>query len=339
MPLDPAVRVSWATQSVSKLSLARPESPPEQLAQPVLDDDVRRKNYCMYAHLTPGSGYESRRVGLPSQQGGTSAQESFLMQRVRKLSKRAHGHGYRRLKLTALGVLALGTVAGFGASPVAAVPSIAADDVGRSSAMSRVNEATIAGDLDRARHLSQLGVRYMADHELGEAEAAFREALAIAEAALGPTDPRLVDSIMDLADVRFMQRDFTGAEPLYQRAVAVVETTYGPHDSRLIGPLAELAGFYRTWEHWDDAILIYLRLAGVFERMNGADDVHVALILDYVAECYAAEGRYADAEQVYARVLTILTPRFGSNDPLVQQVRAEHARARREREAGGPKKG
>jgi hypothetical protein len=42
---------------------------------------------------------------------------------------------------------------------------------------------------------------------------------------------------------------------------------------------------------------------------------------------------------LYGRVLAILEPRLGSEHPLVQQLLAEHARARRQLERGGEKKG
>src|SRR6266852_2826642 len=94
----------------------------------------------------------------------------------------------------ALGALALGMVLGLGASPVAALPSPPAAGIGGSSGVSPVNRAIFAGDLDAANRLTGLGERYIEQHALADAEAAFRGALAIVEAALGPTDPRLADS-------------------------------------------------------------------------------------------------------------------------------------------------
>src|SRR2546422_5151250 len=75
----------------------------------------------------------------------------------------------------------------------------------------------------RPSALTDLGDRYLGQDALADAEAAFRGALAIFEAALGPADPRVADSMTALADVRAERRDFTGAESLYQRALAVNE--------------------------------------------------------------------------------------------------------------------
>ena len=97
----------------------------------------------------------------------------------------------------------------------------------------------------------------------------------------------------------------------------VNEMAYGPDDARLASPLANLAGLYLSWERWDQAIPLYLRLANLFERLLGADDFHVAMTLDHVAEAYAGQAHYAEAEEFYGRVLAILTPRLGSDNPVV----------------------
>src|SRR2546428_3482816 len=124
-------------------------------------------------------------------------------------------------------ILALGMVLGIGVSPVAALPSTPAVGIGGSSGVSPVNRAIFAGDLDAANRLTGLGERYIEQHALADAEAAFRGALAIVEAALGPTDPRLADSMTVLADVRSERRGLAGAETPYRRAPARPRTGDG----------------------------------------------------------------------------------------------------------------
>jgi tetratricopeptide (TPR) repeat protein len=249
-----------------------------------------------------------------------------------------HGGGRGRAWV-AVGALALGTMLGLGASPAAALPSMPAAAFGGLSGASPLSEAIFPGDLDAAERLTELGERYVEQRALADAEAAFRGALAIVEAAVGPTDPRLAGTMTALADVRSQRGDLTGAETLYRRALAIVETAYGPGDPRVVVPLGNLAGLYRTRERWDDAALLYLRLADLFERILGAEDFHVALMFDHVAEIYAAQGRHAEAAEFYGKVLAILEPRLGADHPLVQQVLAERDRARRQLELNGEKEG
>jgi len=62
------------------------------------------------------------------------------------------------------------------ASPGQAVPAVPAGGFGMPTPMSPVNEAIVAGDLDAAERLSDLGDRYVGQHALADAEAAFRGA-------------------------------------------------------------------------------------------------------------------------------------------------------------------
>ena len=252
---------------------------------------------------------------------------------------RVRHQGRRRSAWVALGPLVLGMVLTLGARPVAALPPTPATGFGGSSPVSPVNGGIPVSDLDAAERLSALGERYIEQHALADAEAAFRGALAIEEAALGPTDPQLADSITALGDVRSERRDFAGAEILYRRALAVVETAYGAEDPRIAGLLGNLAGLYRKWERWDDAAALYLRLAGVFERILGANDLHVAMTLEHVADAHAAQGRYAEVEEFYGNALAILAPRLGSDHALVQELLAERDHARRQLELARGKKG
>jgi tetratricopeptide (TPR) repeat protein len=263
----------------------------------------------------------------------------FTIGSVRTFDGRARHGGRRARAWVTVGAFALGTMLALGPSPAAARPSLPAAALGGSSEASPLNGAIFADDLDAAERLTGLGERYVEQSALADAEAAFRGALAIVEAAVGPTDPRLAGSMTALADVRAQRGDFTGAETLYRRALAIVERAYGATDPRVVVPLGNLAGLYRTRERWADAAPLYLRLARLFERILGADDFHVALTLDHVAESYAAQGRYAEADEFYGRVLAILEPRLGSDHRLVLQVRAERDRARRQLEPNGQKKG
>src|SRR2546426_2405155 len=108
-------------------------------------------------------------------------------------------------------------VLGLGASPVAALPSPPAAGFGGSSGVSPVNGAIFPDDLDVAERLTGLGEHYIEQHALADADATFRGALALVEAALSPTDPRLADSLTALADVRTERRDFARGETLYRR--------------------------------------------------------------------------------------------------------------------------
>src|SRR2546430_4492028 len=116
-------------------------------------------------------------------------------------------------------------VLGFEASRDAALPS--PPPFGGSSGVSPANQAIFPDDLDVAERLTGLGEHYIEQHALADADAAFRGALALVEAALSPTDPRLADSLTALADVRTERRGFASARTLHPRAAALVATACG----------------------------------------------------------------------------------------------------------------
>src|SRR5437763_16238348 len=127
---------------------------------------------------------------------------------------RAGHRGRRRSAWVALGPLALGTMLALGASPVAALPPTPATGLGGPSPVSPVNGGIPVSDLDAAERLTALGERYLEQHALADAEAAFRGALAIVEAAVGPSGPRLADSTTARGDLRSERRDSARAAPL-----------------------------------------------------------------------------------------------------------------------------
>src|SRR3989449_6898584 len=105
---------------------------------------------------------------------------------------------------------------------------------------------TLFRSLDVAERLTGLGEHYIEQHALADADAAFRGALALVEAALSPTDPRLADSMTALADVRTERRDFASAETLYRRALAPGGTADGAEGTPITGPPGHPAQRYRT---------------------------------------------------------------------------------------------
>ena len=86
-------------------------------------------------------------------------------------------------------------------------------------------------------------------------------------------------------------------------------------------------------------------MRGHVQRIGASQDHAVVKIVspltssvEVVAEAYAGQAHYAEAEEFYGRVLAILTPRLGSDNPVVQRVLTEQARARRQLELSGAKK-
>ena len=80
---------------------------------------------------------------------------------------------------------------------------------------------TRAGDqLELAAGLGNLGVRYADLNRLDDAEAAYREALAIQEPRLDANSPTFATTVSNLANLHWTRNEFAKAEPLYLRAIS-----------------------------------------------------------------------------------------------------------------------
>jgi tetratricopeptide (TPR) repeat protein len=175
----------------------------------------------------------------------------------------------------------------------------------------------------------------------GEAEPLFVEALRLAEASFGPTDPEVSFVLNDLAVLYKYTGEFARAEKLYRRALRIAKSNCGPDDPQVatiyhnLGGLEHARGRYAKAEpyarrsvqirekalgpdHLDVAALaslldaqgkheeaeqLYRRVLAVFERTHDAVHYDVAVNLNNLAALCYAQGRYAEAEPLYRRAL------------------------------------
>src|SRR5947209_942637 len=88
------------------------------------------------------------------------------------------------------------------------------------TALAQAGEDTTS-ELARARMLKDNGSVRCERGEYAEAEKTLREALAIRERLLPPTDTQIAASLNDLGAAVHYQGRFQEAEPLYLRAIAI----------------------------------------------------------------------------------------------------------------------
>jgi tetratricopeptide (TPR) repeat protein len=101
--------------------------------------------------------------------------------------------------------------------------------------------------LEVANSLNNLGLRYVNLGRLDDAEAAFREALAIKEPRLDPNDPSLAITLGNLAGVHWRRKDFDQAEPLYLRAADIMKAAHGAGSAEYGVALSNLGQLYGDW--------------------------------------------------------------------------------------------
>ena len=186
---------------------------------------------------------------------------------------------------------------------------------------------------------------------LGEAEAACRRALALAEAHLPADDALIAETLNSLGVVHKFQGRYDDAEPLYRRALVIVKTAGADDDEATLlhnlGGLAHARGDFATGEPlarrsvelreaahgadhpttaadraaWgalleglgrlDDAQRAYTEALAVFEARLGPRSLEAASALSALGAVHHARGDYEDAERAYRRSIDIREQTLG----------------------------
>ena len=193
----------------------------------------------------------------------------------------------------------------------------------------------------------------------GEALAAARRALEVAEGLFGPDHVEVGEVLADLARLHVFKDRFADAEPLDQRAIAIMEKALGADHPAFADFLVRIAAPYRrkrfarvrplykraldiyerAWPddpklpikffdlgndldslgHRVDAIPLYERARALADKIL-ADNPWSIIVLGRLPYAYLVRGRYADAERAVRWDMAVIARRFGSE--LQEAVRS-----------------
>jgi tetratricopeptide (TPR) repeat protein len=179
-----------------------------------------------------------------------------------------------------------------------------------------------------ARVLNMLGVLYRARALHSVAEMVLRRALAIDEAALGPSHPTTAMRLNNLAQVLQAMNRLTEAEPLVRRAIAIAEASGGPDDPRVAVGLGNLAELLRAKNHLSEAEPLTRRALAIDEASYGPDHPDVARDLYNLVQLLAATSRLPEAVPLVRRAAAILvevTRATGRRHPQLQAAANSYA--------------
>ncbi len=138
------------------------------------------------------------------------------------------------------------------------------------------------------------GIDLQAAGDLAGADAAFRRALAIQEAASGaPTD--LTRSLNGLAGLLRLTGSCSEAEALYRRALELPESDVGPEHPIRADSLNGLGHLYWTLGRLRDAEPLVRHALVIRERTLGADHEKTAESLNTIGLLLSTQARYAEA--------------------------------------------
>ncbi len=168
------------------------------------------------------------------------------------------------------------------------------------------------------------GVEALQGGDFAKAEKHFAVALREAK-GFGPEDPRLADSLNNLAAAYHAQGRYNEAEPLYDQALAIREKILGSEHALVGQNQNNLAELYRNQHRYAEAETLQMRALAVRENALGPKHPDVGESLNNLALNYHTQGRYAEAEPLYRRALEIVENALGPEHPHVAQSLENYA--------------
>lgn len=149
-----------------------------------------------------------------------------------------------------------------------------------------------------------------------EAERLFRAAIEQAE-QFGSLDPRLADSLNQLAIFYATQHKFSQAEPLFQRSLGVSVAALGPDHPDVAIVLRNMGILKASMRNYAEADVLLSRSLFLTNRALGQEHPLVAVTMRTIAVFQAVQGHYGEAERYIRRSVEISERTLGSEHPEV----------------------
>ncbi len=141
-------------------------------------------------------------------------------------------------------------------------------------------------------------------HQAIEQVRAFHEqALAIREKTLGPTDPSLADSLLQLGKLAIEQEHPKDSIPYLKRWLAIEEKRKAPPSKERAEVRAHLARTLQEQKDWPAAEEQFLKAQEELEAIQGPEGSDVAMLLSSRADLAVETGRFDDAARFLHRAL------------------------------------
>jgi tetratricopeptide (TPR) repeat protein len=166
-----------------------------------------------------------------------------------------------------------------------------------------VPAASITGPVDEHTWRATLdaSLKALQEQRLGEAEAAAKTALAMAEKSF--TDEKLVESTRQMAWVLTREKKFAEAREAWQNHLKTSEKVEGPESQEATHAIEGIAGCAYYQKDYATAASFYARAVQLNEKLFGSTDVRVKMDLGSLASAYQLAGDFAKAEPILLRLL------------------------------------
>src|SRR5712664_1530078 len=151
--------------------------------------------------------------------------------------------------------------------------------------------------------LHGLGLLYVAQDKLDEAEKMYQRALQGYEKAWGLDHTSTLSTVNNLGLLYANQGKLDEAEQMYQRALQGKEKAWGPEHTSTLDTVNNLGNLYKNQGKLDDAEKMYQRALQGYEKAWGPDHTSTLDTVNNLGALYADRGKLDDAEKMYQRAL------------------------------------
>jgi tetratricopeptide (TPR) repeat protein len=151
--------------------------------------------------------------------------------------------------------------------------------------------------------IHSLGMLYVEQGRLLEAEQMFKRALRGYEEARGPTHTSTLASVLGLGTLYTDQGKLGEAEQMYERALRGYEEALGPTHTSTLQTVNNLGCLYLNQGKLSKAEQMYERALRGFEEALGPTHTLTLQTVSNLGSLYREQGKLDDAEQMYERAL------------------------------------
>ncbi|HJY80179.1 MAG TPA: tetratricopeptide repeat protein [Candidatus Binatia bacterium] len=188
-----------------------------------------------------------------------------------------------------------------------------------------VNSAFGPGARETATALNNLALAYQSLARYNEAEALYRQAIAI-ERALGEDNPGVAAIYNNLALTYQSLARYSEAEVFYRQAIAIDEKVLGKDNPGVAAIYNNLAALLQDQRKYSEAEPLYRKAIEIDEKVLGKDHPTVAIRYNNLASLLQDEGKYDQAAKLYWQATKILQTKLGSGDPNTVVARVNYDR-------------
>jgi tetratricopeptide (TPR) repeat protein len=173
--------------------------------------------------------------------------------------------------------------------------------------------------------LNSLGLVYRAENKFGDAETAYRRALAVLQKSYGNDSMDVANVNFNIATVMFDQGHQAGAVSYLQRTLVGYEMILGSNSLKTASVLCMLGDVHRLARDFQAAEGPLRRCADIRESSGGMQNNDMADAVYSLALTFVGEGKYALAEPRFTLAEKIRESTLGITNPLLAQTFEDHA--------------